>query len=168
MFDPQKLTNMQPITKEPKIPTPELCTADAQWREANKFDTWAIDVLDYLMVHHIRPEDDEFFFFCFYSHLTPHSPPGMAGGPIRTPTRGASYIHTKQNLQKPEARIPPPHTHSHPYIHGMRLSPDTLSHANQDPIQGDKENFHPAPNKHLSSFPFHSISPPPLIVQPLP
>ena len=44
---------------KPKIPTPELCTADAKWSEANKFDTWAIDVLDYLMVHHSRPEDDE-------------------------------------------------------------------------------------------------------------
>ena len=59
MFDPQTLTNMQPITKKPKIPTPELCTADPKWRGANKFDTWAIDVLDYLMVYHIRPEDDE-------------------------------------------------------------------------------------------------------------
>ena len=59
MFDPHTLTNMQPITKKPKIPTPELCTPDAKWSEANKFDTWAIDVLDYLMVHHIRPEDDE-------------------------------------------------------------------------------------------------------------
>ena len=59
MFDPHTLTNMQPITKKPKIPTPELCTADAKWSEANKFDTCAIDVLDYLMVHHIRPENDE-------------------------------------------------------------------------------------------------------------
>ena len=59
MFDTQTLTNMQPIMKKPKIPTLELCTADAIWSEANKFDTWAIDVLDYLMVHHIRPEDDE-------------------------------------------------------------------------------------------------------------
>ena len=39
-----------------------------------------------------------FFFFFFYSHLTPHSPTGMAGGPIRTPTRGANYIHTQKNL----------------------------------------------------------------------
>ena len=38
-----------------------------------------------------------FFFFSFYSHLTPHSPTGMAGGLICTPTRGANYIHTKQN-----------------------------------------------------------------------
>ena len=59
MFDPQMLTNMQPITTKPYIPTPELCTADSKWCEANKFDTWAIEVLDYLMVHHIRPEDDE-------------------------------------------------------------------------------------------------------------
>ena len=59
MFDPQTLTNMQPITKKLKIPTPKLCTADAKWGEANKFDTWAIDVLDYLMVDHIRPENDE-------------------------------------------------------------------------------------------------------------
>ena len=59
MFDPHTLTIMQPITKKPKIPTPELCTADAKLNEANKFDTWAIDVLDYLMVHHIGPEDDE-------------------------------------------------------------------------------------------------------------
>ena len=59
MFDTHTLTNLQPITKKPKIPTPELCTADAKWSEANKFDTWAIDVLDYLMVYHIRPEDDE-------------------------------------------------------------------------------------------------------------
>ena len=58
MFDIQTLTNMQPITKKPKIPSPELCTADAKWSEANKF------------------------FFCFfflYSHLTPHLPTGMAG-----------------------------------------------------------------------------------------
>ena len=55
MFDPHTLTNMQPITNKPKIPTPELCTADTKWSEANKFDTWPIDVLDYLMVHHIRP-----------------------------------------------------------------------------------------------------------------
>ena len=59
MFDPHRLTNMQSITKKPKIPTPELCTADAKWGEANKLDTWAIDVLDYLMVHHIRLEDEE-------------------------------------------------------------------------------------------------------------
>ena len=38
-----------------------------------------------------------FFFFFFYSHLTPHSPTGMAGGLIRTPTQGANYIYTKQN-----------------------------------------------------------------------
>ena len=31
MFDPHTLTNMQPIMKKPKIPTPELCTADAKW-----------------------------------------------------------------------------------------------------------------------------------------
>ena len=30
MFDPHTLTNMQPITKKPKIPTPEPCTADAK------------------------------------------------------------------------------------------------------------------------------------------
>ena len=59
MFATQTLTNMQPIMKKPKIPTPELCIADAKWSEANKFDTWAIDVLDYLMVYHIRLEDDE-------------------------------------------------------------------------------------------------------------
>ena len=59
MFDPHTLTNMQPITKKPKIPTLELCTADAKWSEANKFYTWAMDVPDYLMVHHIQPEDEE-------------------------------------------------------------------------------------------------------------
>ena len=59
MFDPHTLTNMQPITKKQKIPTPEICTADAKWSEANKFDAWAIDVLDYLMIHHIRPEDHQ-------------------------------------------------------------------------------------------------------------
>ena len=59
MFNPHTLTNMQPIMKKPKIPIPELCMADAKWSEANKFDTWAIDVLDYIMVHYIRPEDDE-------------------------------------------------------------------------------------------------------------
>ena len=45
--------------KKPKIPTPELCTADGKWSEPIKFDTWAINVRDYLMVHHIRPDDDE-------------------------------------------------------------------------------------------------------------
>ena len=30
MFNPHTLTNMQPITKKPKIPIPELCTADAK------------------------------------------------------------------------------------------------------------------------------------------
>ena len=59
MFDPHTLTNMQPITTKPKIPTPEIWTVDIKWSEANKFDIWAIDVLNYLMVHHIRPEDDE-------------------------------------------------------------------------------------------------------------
>ena len=59
MFNPHTRTNMQPITKKPKNTTPELCTADAKWSEANEFHTWAIDVLDYLMVHHIRPEDDQ-------------------------------------------------------------------------------------------------------------
>ena len=38
-----------------------------------------------------------FFFFFFYSHLTLHSPTGMAGGPICTLTRGANYIRTKRN-----------------------------------------------------------------------
>ena len=46
----------------------------------------------------IRLCDTAFFF---YSHLTPHSPTSMAGGPIRTPTRGANYVHTQQNLWKP-------------------------------------------------------------------
>ena len=50
---------MQSIMKKAKIPTPELCTADAKWSEANKFDTWDTDVLDHLIVHHIRPDDDE-------------------------------------------------------------------------------------------------------------
>ena len=59
MFGLQTLTNIQPITKKAKIPTPELCTADAKWCEGNKFDTWAIDVLDYLMVQDIQPEDDD-------------------------------------------------------------------------------------------------------------
>ena len=59
MFDQHVLANMQPITKKPKIPTPTICTADANWNDANKFDTWAIDVLDYLLVHHITPEHDE-------------------------------------------------------------------------------------------------------------
>ena len=59
MFDPHTLTNMQQIMKKPKIPTAELCTADAKWSEANKSDTRAIDVLDYLIVYYIRPEDDE-------------------------------------------------------------------------------------------------------------
>ena len=58
-FDLHTVTNVESITKKPKIPTPELCTADAKCGDANKFDTWAIDVLHYLMVHHIRPEDDE-------------------------------------------------------------------------------------------------------------
>ena len=39
MFDIQRLANMQPLIKKPKIPSPELCTADAKWSEANKFDT---------------------------------------------------------------------------------------------------------------------------------
>ena len=59
MFNPHAFTNIQSITKTPKIPTPELCTADAKWIKANKFDTLAIDVVDYLMVHHIRLEGDE-------------------------------------------------------------------------------------------------------------
>ena len=103
-----------------------------------------------------------FFSFFFYSHLTPHSPTGMAGGPIRTPTRGVNYTYTKQKLRKPESL---PHTHSDIYIHGTPLHPDTLSYANQDPIQGDKEILHPVPDQNLPSFPFHGISPPPLIVQ---
>ena len=37
-----------------------------------------------------------FFFFFFYSYLTPHSPTGMAGGPIRTQTRGANYVQTQR------------------------------------------------------------------------
>ena len=38
-----------------------VCGSSCRWKssEANKFKTWAIDVLDYLMVHHVRPEDDE-------------------------------------------------------------------------------------------------------------
>ena len=39
MFNPHMLTNMQPITKKPKNTTPELCTADAKWSEANEFHT---------------------------------------------------------------------------------------------------------------------------------
>ena len=39
MFYPHRLTNMKRITKKPKIPTPELCTADSKWSEGNKFDT---------------------------------------------------------------------------------------------------------------------------------
>ena len=40
-----------------------------------------------------------FFFFFFYIHLTPHSPTGMAGGSIRTPTRGANYIQSQEEAK---------------------------------------------------------------------
>ena len=59
MFYTQMLTNMQPITKKPNIQSPELCTIDAKCSEANELDTYAMDILDYLIVYHIRPENDE-------------------------------------------------------------------------------------------------------------
>ena len=55
-----------------------------------------------LHIMYDHSHDDEqvkllfFFFFFFYIHLTPHSPTGMAGGPIRTPTRGANYVQTER------------------------------------------------------------------------
>ena len=55
-----------------------------------------------------------FFFFVFYSHLTPHSPTGMAGGPIRTPTRGANYTYTKTENRNYTSQGPSPtHTPTH-------------------------------------------------------
>lgn len=43
-----------------------------------------------------KTEGTIFFFFFFHCHVTPHSPTGMAGVPIRTPTRGANYVQTQK------------------------------------------------------------------------
>ena len=89
----------------------------------------------------------------------------MAGGPIRTPTRGTNYVQTQGNNrnQSPLLDIP-----FHASIHSMLSHRNTLPHPHQGPIQGDKEIFHPVPNYHLASFSFDSILPPPLIIHLLP
>ena len=72
------------------------------------------------------------FFFFFYSHLPPHSPTGMAGGPIRTPTQGANYVHTK--TKRMETETPPP-------THIIRHAPTACCHT---------RTCYPTPTKALS------------------
>ena len=161
---PRRSRMAQPTMEQPRIRTQGTPHPPGAY-PPDKFSTPIKRQIGRKKTSPSQPPRYFFFFFFFYSHLTPYSPTGMAGGPIRTPNRGANYIHTKQNLQKPESLT---HTHSYTYIHGMPLYPNTLSYANQDPIQGDKEIFHPVRYQPLPTFPFHGISPPGLIVQLLP
>ena len=56
-----------------------------------------------------------FFFFFFYIHLTLHSPSGMAGGLICTPTQGTNYTKSyrkekERKGERIETKLPGPHS----------------------------------------------------------
>ena len=89
-----------------------------------------------------------FFFFFFYFHLTLHSPNGMAGGSICTPTQCANYIEPQRRKENGEQLNLSP-CYPHPYTHTYFTTPNPSPNPRHDPIQVTKQIFHPIPENHL-------------------
>ena len=68
----------------------------------------------------------------------------MAGGPIRTPTRGANYTHTKQKTETTKARVPPPPTLLHTCPR-RAVTPRRATLCQPKPYPGRQRNLPPCP-----------------------
>ena len=97
-----------------------------------------------------------FFFYFFYFHLTPHSPNGMAGGSICTPTQCANYIELQRRKENGEQLNLSP-CYPHPYTHTYFSTPNPSPNPRNDPIQVTKEMFHPIPENRQQCSPTHSV-----------